>query len=135
SEVGVVAGLLLGAGCCLVMWSFTSPAPVTRPSQWQRRLADLLVQAGAPGVTPAALLGAAGLLAATTGALVAATTRAPAIASCFALMAAYSPVALVRGRARRRRAALRALWPDVVDHLTAGIRAGLSLPEAPAQVG
>jgi tight adherence protein B len=27
------------------------------------------------------------------------------------------------------------LWPDVVDHLASGIRAGLSLPEALAQVG
>ena len=30
---------------------------------------------------------------------------------------------------------LRQLWPEVVDHLGSGIRAGLSLPEAVAQIG
>ena len=50
-------------------------------------------------------------------------------------MAAYAPLALVRSRARRRRAARRALWPEVVDHLASGIRAGLSLAEAVGQVG
>ncbi|MGF1660961.1 MAG: type II secretion system F family protein, partial [Kineosporiaceae bacterium] len=33
-----------------------------------------------------------------------------------------------------RRAGLRELWPDVVDNLTSAVRAGLSLPEALAQV-
>lgn len=47
----------------------------------------------------------------------------------------HAPVALVRARARRRRASLRAVWPEVVDHLASGIRAGLSLPEALAQLG
>src|SRR5690606_17265360 len=64
-----------------------------------------------------------------------ALTRAPAIAACFVAMAAYAPLALVRARARRRRAALRELWPEVVDHLGSAIRAGMSLPEAVAQVG
>uniref|UniRef100_UPI001356DF87 type II secretion system F family protein n=1 Tax=Agromyces humi TaxID=1766800 RepID=UPI001356DF87 len=38
----------------------------------------------------------------------------------------------VRGRASRRRAANRAVWPDVVDHLVASVRAGMSLPESVA---
>jgi tight adherence protein B len=50
-------------------------------------------------------------------------------------MASYSPVAIVRMRARRRRGELRELWPDVVDNLASGVRAGLSLPEALTQVG
>ena len=66
---------------------------------------------------------------------VAATSRAPQIAGCFALMAAWSPVALVRMRARHRRALRRELWPEVVDNVASGVRAGLSLPEALAQLG
>ena len=37
-----------------------------------------------------------------------------------ALMAAYAPIALVRMRARNRRAMLRDLWPDVVDNIASG---------------
>ncbi len=36
---------------------------------------------------------------------------------------------------RQRRAELRDLWPEVVDNLASGVRAGLSLPEALTQVG
>ena len=133
--MGVVAGLLLGGGLCLLLWSATSPVP-TRRSGGRRvdDLTDLLVQAGAPGVSVAGLLSTcAGLGVVTLGAVMA-LTLSPAIATCFALMAAWAPVALVRARARSRRAALRSVWPDVVDHLSSGIRAGLSLPEALSQL-
>jgi tight adherence protein B len=41
---------------------------------------------------------------------------------------------LLRYRQRRRRDELRAVWPDTIEHLSSGIRAGLSLPEAVAQI-
>jgi tight adherence protein B len=41
-------------------------------------------------------------------------------------------VLILRSRAATRRRALRAVWPDVVDHLLSGVRAGLSLPQAVA---
>jgi tight adherence protein B len=63
-----------------------------------------------------------------------AVSGVPAIAVCFAVMATWSPVAVVRGRARRRRQRLRDVWPEVVDNLTSGVRAGLSLPEALSQI-
>src|SRR5699024_11124827 len=65
---------------------------------------------------------------------VTALTRVPAIAACFGAMAAWAPVAVVRMRARSRRAQLRDLWPDVVDNVTSAVRAGLALPEALAQL-
>ena len=68
-------------------------------------------------------------------ALVQATVGVLPIAACFAVMAAYLPVGVVRARARRRRARLRDLWPDVVDNITSGVRAGLALPEALSQLG
>ncbi|MBX9243569.1 type II secretion system F family protein [Actinotalea ferrariae] len=134
--MGAVAGLLLGAGLCLLLWATTSPVP-RRASSGRRSadLADLLVQAGAPGVTPAGLIGACATAGVVTMVLGTALTQAPPVAACFAVMAALAPLALVRARARRRRAALRQVWPEVVDHLASGIRAGLSLPEALAQLG
>ena len=134
--MGVVSGLLLGAGLCLLLWSVTSPAPRRRErGRWSESIADLLVQAGAPGVSPAALIGTCAGTGLMTGVIAVGLTRSPAIATCFALMATYAPVGLVRTRARSRRAALRAVWPEVVDHLASGIRAGLSLPEALGQLG
>ncbi|HWS59053.1 MAG TPA: type II secretion system F family protein [Actinotalea sp.] len=134
--MGVVTGLLLGAGLCLLLWAASSPPPAPGPrARRLDSLADVLVQAGAPGVSPAALLGTCVGAGVATWLLAVGLTRTPAIATCFALMVAYAPLALVRGRARRRRAALRGVWPEVVDHLASGIRAGLSLPEAIGQLG
>ncbi len=130
-------GLLLGAGLLSVWWSFWEP-PVRgdrRRSSWLDSLQDLLVQAGAPSVTPASLLTTCAVLGTFTGLVVAAVSASPPIAACFAAMAAAAPYSLVRSRARRRRAELRSLWPEVVDDLVSGIRAGMSLPEALVAVG
>ncbi|HEV6953221.1 MAG TPA: type II secretion system F family protein [Promicromonospora sp.] len=133
--MGVVVGLLLGAGLFCVWWSFWTPTPPPAGRvTWQARTRDVLVQAGAPSVTPAMLVGACVALGAVTLLLGLAITRSPAISCCFALLAAPGPVVLVRSRARRRRRALREAWPEVVDHLASGVRAGLSLPEAVAQI-
>lgn len=130
--MGTVVGLLLGAGLVTIWWSFFPAPPKTqrRGRTWSERTQDLLVQAGAPSVSPAALvltsfgLGLVALL------VIGVVTASPPIAACFALMASGAPGVLVHARARRRRRALRAVWPDVIDDLVSGIRAGMSLPEA-----
>jgi len=134
--VGVVVGLLLGAGLACVWWSWWAPVerPTTARPGWSDRTRDTLVQAGMDGVTPAGLVLTSvglGIVALLVGIVV---TRVPSIALCFGVFAGFAPSALVRGRARRRRSRLRQLWPEVVDHLASGIRAGLSLPEAVAQI-
>jgi tight adherence protein B len=86
-------------------------------------------------VTPLSLAFSAAGLALLVALVVFVFTGAPAIALCFGLFSGYLPFALLNMRARRRSAALRELWPDVVDHLRSAIRAGLSLPEALAQLG
>ena len=133
--MGEVAGLLLGAGLCLLLWAWTSPPATRRPGRRAGALQDELVQAGAPGVSPGGLIGVCCLAGALGFVAVAALTGAPGIGVCFAAMAGYGPLALVRARARRHRAALRGVWPEVVDHLASAVRAGLSLPEAIGQLG
>lgn len=133
--MGVVVGLLLGAGlACVWLSCWEAPARPRRRAGRSAAVQDLLVQAGAPSVTPAALWwlsAAAGVVVLLAGL---ALTRSPAIAACFGLMAAAAPELLVRVRARKRRRDLREVWPEVVDHLASGVRAGLSLPEAVAQL-
>lgn len=137
ASVGVVAGLLLGAGLFCVWWSWWAPGPrrAKRPAGWTERTQDLLVQAGAPGVAPGSLVVTSAGVCVLVLLFGSALTRSPAIAVCFAAMAAAGPMTLVRSRARRRRTALRDVWPEVVDHLGSGVRAGLSLPEAVGQLG
>jgi len=128
-------GIVCGLGVFLVWWSaWVEPRVESRRSK-PRRLDLLLMSAGIEKVT------GGGLLATCAGfgmfALLAfyVVTGSPAVASCFAIFGSWLPFAAVRWRARKRRTALRQLWPDVVDHLRSAIRAGLALPEALIQLG
>lgn len=136
--MAVVIGLMMGAGVFLVWQSWWAPdegAGKRRPSRWRVRLADQLVQAGATGVTVAGLIGVAAAVAIVTGVLVGAVTGSVMIAVLIGVIASRGPFALVAMRAARRRAALREAWPEAVDNLASGVRAGLSLPDALGQVG
>ena len=132
--MGVVVGLLLGAGLLcvwLACWEREDAAPTSTRGG---RLDDELRAAGMGGVRVRSIVG----LCVGSGAAVLlgayAVTRSLPIAASFAIIAAGGPVALVRMRARRRRDSLREVWPEVVDHLASGVRAGLSLPEALSQL-
>ena len=134
--MGALVGLLFGLGLFLVWRSFTPRTP-RRPGRTTRRdkVADLLAQAGIEAVTPAGLLGSCVGVGTVVFVMMVVVSRSPAVALAFALIASWGPLALVRFRARQRRSELRELWPEVVDNLASGVRAGLSLPEALAQVG
>jgi tight adherence protein B len=134
--MGALVGLLLGLGLFMVWRSFTPPA-LRRPGRvtWRDKVSDLLAQAGVEAVTPSGLVASSVGVGAVVLALMYVVSRSPAIALAFALIASWGPFALVRFRARQRRSELRDLWPEVVDNLASGVRAGLSLPEALTQVG
>jgi tight adherence protein B len=134
--MGVLVGLLLGGGLFCVWWScWEPPARGPRRSAWSARTQDMLVQAGAASVTPGALAGASVAVAVVVALTVAALTLSPVLGLCFGTMAGLAPSGLMRARARKRRRDLRDVWPEVVDHLASGVRAGLSLPEAVGQLG
>ncbi len=136
--MATVLGLSLGAGLFLVWWStwVVEPSPTPRGgSRWAARLSDDLVQAGVVGVRPSGVVGTAigvGLVVAIVGWAV---TGSAVIGSCFGVLASRAPVALVRARSRSHRSRLREVWPEAVDHLASGIRAGMALPEALSQLG
>jgi len=134
---GLALGLVAGLGAFCVWWACWVPdtEPRLAVRRWTAGLEDALVQAGVRSVSVRSLV--ALCLGAGVGVFAVAflVSSAPWIALCFALMAAWGPVALVRYRAERRRADLREVWPEVVDNLASGVRAGLSLPEALGQLG
>ena len=135
--MGPLLGLLLGLGLLLV-WRSGPRRPVARPRTgptWQDRVRDLLAQAGIEGVTPHQLAAASGGLGLVAFVLVLGTSQVPVIALLFGLFAALLPVVLVRRRRAQRTTELREVWPEAVDNLASGVRAGLSLPEALTQLG
>ncbi|TAM81166.1 MAG: type II secretion system protein F [Jatrophihabitans sp.] len=127
--MGALVGLTFGLGLLLI-WRSGPRAPrrrATGPRTPGR--AELLRQAGLPGVGPAQLYLAqlAGALCGSAAVLV--LTGSLAVAACFAGFGAALPVVLVRRLRRRRVDALRQVWPEAIDHLASAVRAGMALPE------
>lgn len=133
----LVIGLLLGVGVFFAYWSFW-PQEQTREKTdrggFMVELRDHLAQAGYTSLTPGNVVVGSVVLFAVAFVLLLAVVRVVPIAVCFAVMAGALPLSLVRARARKRRTKLRDLWPDVVDNITSGVRAGLALPEALSQL-
>lgn len=135
--MGALLGLVLGVGL-LLMWQSLSGgddrARPGRPSARRTSLRDTLAQAGVESLSPASLIVSSVVAGVVVLGATLVVSGSVAISGAFGVLAAYTPLALVRFRAGRRRDELRELWPDVVDHLASAVRAGLSLPEALAQL-
>lgn len=131
----LLASALLGLGVFFIHWSFWPRVP--RAPRTSARLTELradlrLAGIGSPRVSmlAAVCVGCAGLV----WLVGMAVTGVWPVATAFAALAGWAPVAVVRSRARSRRHQRRDLWPDAVDHIASAVRAGLALPEALAQL-
>lgn len=124
-------GLGTGLGLFLLWWAaWVDERPEKKPSRWQQQARDVLNQAGLPHTR----VGTVVLVSAAAGGLVtlvvAVSSGSLPIGICFGLFAAGVPALAIRYRAHTRQVHLRALWPEAIDHLISGVRAGLSLAEA-----
>lgn len=129
--MGALVGLLLGIGLfLLVVPGVHHPAP-----DLGRRARRLLAEAGVDRIGPIQLVGGSVGAAVIAFLLVLAVSRTVPIALAFALFAALTPRAVLRRRRTVRLRARREAWPEAVDHLVSGVRAGLSLPEALSALG
>jgi len=133
--VGALVGLLAGTGLLLIWQGFTlRPSTSHRPVRGDK-IREMLAQAGLGGVRPLQIFGLQALIGVVVLLIVFVTTRTVSVSLIFGLFASYLPWIIVQRMRRRRRADLRELWPEVVDNLTSGVRAGLSLPEALSAIG
>ena len=132
--MGAIAGLLAGVGMLLIWMACTSDPPQWR-SRRSRLLADILVQAGAGRTSPTMfVLGSIGL-GLLVGMVFLGMSRAWPVAASFAAIFTAVPFLVISSRARARRTRLREVWPEAVDTLVSGVRAGMSLPEALTNLG
>lgn len=130
--MSLVLGAALGLGLLLVA------APMLWPRRDERRptsraLAQLhgeLALAGLGSVPVAVVAVVCLMLSAVSGSIAHAVFGIAFLTVTGAALGVLLVPFVVRGRAARRRAANRAVWPDVVDHLVASVRAGMSLPES-----
>ena len=132
--MGALSGLMGGIGLVLVWMACTSEPPRWR-SERSRRLSDLLVQAGVGRTSPAVFVVGSLVLGLVVLLVFLGVSRAWPIAVAFGVIALAAPYALVSARPRARRTRLREIWPETVDTLVSGVRAGMSLPEALGNLG
>lgn len=139
--MGALLGVVLGTGLLLVWVALSDPHPRSASARASCRwsLADrtrhLLAGADAARVSPAALATLCVSLGVVVALAMTVVSAAAPVGAAFGVAAAYGPVALLRARGRRRERERSGLWPDVVDDLASGVRAGMSLPDALARVG
>jgi tight adherence protein B len=134
--VGALVGLLAGTGLLLVLHGLRSRRPQSKPKRRrQERLRERLIQAGLTGVSPVQVIGVQALLGVLVLVACFAATQSISVSALFGVFAFATPMMVVGRLRRRRQSDLRELWPEVVDNLTSGVRAGLSLPEALSAIG
>jgi tight adherence protein B len=132
--MGLAVGLGVGVGLLLVWLALTAPQLPSTPRR-VGRLRELLDRAGLSGTSTTGLVVVCTACALMAFLAVQLLSRTVTVAAAFALLAAYLPVAVVSGRARRRQRELAEVWPEAVDNLASAVRAGLSLPEALSALG
>lgn len=130
----LILGGTFGLGVLLVVSPLFWPARRSTAAVGNRlgSARDALALAGLGGVPFAVVIIVCVVLAMIGGALVHAVFQIPVLTVVAAILSAALVPMLVAARAARRRAANRAVWPDVVDHLVASVRAGMSLPDSVA---
>ena len=133
--MGAFLGLLAGLGLLLIWHGLMAQPAAPRTRVRSSRTREHLIQAGLPSVSPAQLIALQVLAALLVGVLGLALTQSLSVSAIFAVFAATVPRLVVARLRHKRQADLRELWPEVVDNLTSGVRAGLSLPEALSAIG
>ncbi len=131
--MGALVGLGVGVGLLLVWSAFALPP--TGKVERTSRLRRVLAEAGLAHVGTSSVVAMCVILAMAAGLVIQAVTGTPPIAVCFAVIAGYAPIGVVRSRARRRAREFAEVWPEAVDNLASAVRAGLSLPEALGNLG
>jgi tight adherence protein B len=131
--MGALLGLAFGAGVLLIWSALQAPSMPTqkKPS----RVRPLLARAGLNEVRPSNFVALCVGTALFAFVVVFLASRVVPVALIFGTMGGYAPIAILKGRARKRQREFAEVWPEAVDNLASAVRAGLSLPEALSALG
>ena len=132
--MGALIGLGFGIGVMLI-WSVGAlPRQRGQSTTRKRHLRGLLDQAGLESVSVTAFALLALILGGAAALVVYAVSETAPVALAFGAMGAWLPVAIVTSRRRRRLREYAEVWPEAVDNLASAVRAGMSLPDALANL-
>jgi tight adherence protein B len=123
---------VLVAGLVLVGLGTDGRAGASGPRRWAGRFQDWATQAGVRGARLWQVVAVCGGAGVAVGMAVLVLTRSLWLGLAFAGLAGWLPLGALRARRRHRLRELREVWPDAIDNLGSGVRAGMSLPEAVA---
>lgn len=126
--LGAAIGLTGAAGLLILIGALR--APRRPPRSRSLRGAALLAGAGYPEASLTLVIAGSIVGGLITAILTLALTGLVVASTMAGLLAAVTPALWLTRAARLRVERLRRAWPDAVDALASGIRAGLSLPEA-----
>ncbi len=132
----LLSGLTLGIGIVLLLslrWDM--PKIHIRPPRWYTRYSDQIVRSRIKGLTPIRLVFFDVILVVVIIAAAALWSGALPIAVILGCVSAPLPFVIVVQRAERNAKKMRQAWPDVIDSLVSGVRAGASLPDLLVEVG
>jgi tight adherence protein B len=132
--MGVLVGLGVGIGLMLVWSAFFVPRGRSPKRVGRGRVDALLARAGLGHVAAPAFVTLCFGSGAPTALVVQLVSHTAPVAVLFGAMGAFLPVGVVSSRARRRQRDFAEVWPEAVDNLVSAVRAGLSLPDALAQL-
>lgn len=133
--MGAFIGLLAGIGLLLLWAGATRQPRPPKVHKFAEATREQLAEAGLSSISPTQLIIIQLLAALFIATVTVVVTRSISVSVIFAIFAAAVPRLMVRRLRRKRQSDLRELWPEVVDNLTSGVRAGLSLPEALSAIG
>ena len=130
--MGAVLGLTVAIGVLLIYMSIIGNRPIRAVKE--SYIGKLVKAAGLPNVTAGTVCTTMALAALATGSIALIITSIPIVAVMGAVGASFIPIFSLKRRAKVRSKALRTSWPDAVDSLASSVRAGMSLPEAVADL-
>ncbi len=130
--MGAVLGLCVGIGALLIFLAISGSRPVRAPKE--SYVGSLVKAAGLANVTARTVYTTMTIAALATGSIALIITSIPIVAVMAAVGATCMPIFRLKHRAKVRVKALRTSWPDAVDSLASSVRAGMSLPEAVADL-
>lgn len=128
--MGALLGLAFGLGLVLIWSAFFMPRTPRNVEPGGGRIELALARAGMHNVSSRSLLLLCIMLGFFALVVMQILSGTLPVAIAFGLMAGYTPLAVVNGRAGKRQREFAEVWPEAVDHLASAVRAGMSLPEA-----
>lgn len=133
--IAAVTGLVFAVGVLLVLTPILGvPRLQIRPPRWYLSWSDLITRARIRGLTPGRLIGTSLGVVMCVFACVFLWTQVLSVSLIIGAICAPLPSMIVAARSRARVKKAREAWPEVIDSLVSGVRAGAGLPELLAEL-